>query len=213
MTNQILISQLQHDGYLKTPNILEAFEKVDRKNFVRESERELAYKNSALPIGHGQTISQPLVVAFMLELLQPKKGEKIFDIGAGSGWAAALLAEIIGAKGKVIAMERIPELADMARKNIAKYKRLMRHVEIREGDGAKGCETEAPFDKIIAAASAKQIPVAWKRELKQGGTIVAPIGESIVHLEKTGEKTFKKREFFGFRFVPLITALSTERKI
>ncbi|MEK7478995.1 MAG: protein-L-isoaspartate(D-aspartate) O-methyltransferase [Patescibacteria group bacterium] len=209
MTKQILLSQLQRDGYLKTSAIIQAFEKVDRKNFVRESEREVAYQNSALPIGHGQTISQPLVVAFMLELLQPKRGEKILDVGVGSGWQAALLADLVGTKGKIIAVERIPELAEQARKNISKYKTLAKRVQIIQGDASRGLEGEAPFDKIIAAASAERIPSAWKEQLREGGTIVAPVGESILRLRKTGEKSFEKSEFHGFRFVPLILGLST----
>lgn len=213
MTKSILLSQLERQGYLKTPNIIQAFEKISRENFVRDSEKNLAYENSALPIGHEQTISQPLVVAFMLELLKPKKGEKILDIGAGSGWQSALLAELVERKGKIIAIERIPELADMARKNIAKYKRLIKRIEIIQGDGSQGFEEEAPFDKIIAAASAKQIPEAWKRQIKEGGVIVAPVGESIVRLKKIAEKTFEKKEFFGFRFVPLVPGLSTNETL
>ncbi|MDP3724992.1 MAG: protein-L-isoaspartate(D-aspartate) O-methyltransferase [Nanoarchaeota archaeon] len=212
MNKQTLFSKLKRDGYLKTPNIIQAFERVDRKNFVRETEKEFVYANSALPIGYEQTISQPLVVAFMLELLEPKKGEKILDVGCGSGWQAALLAEIVGTKGRVIAIERIPELAEMAKKNISKYKRLTKRIEIIEGDGSQGFETEAPFDKIIAAASAERIPEAWKAQIKNGGFIVAPIRESIVRLRKTDEKTFEKREFHGFRFVPLVSGLSTGGK-
>lgn len=213
MTKSILLSQLKREGYLKTPSISQAFERIDRKNFVREGERNFAYENSALPIGYGQTISQPLVVAFMLELLEPKRGEKILDVGCGSGWQTALLADIVGTKGKIMAIERIPELVEMAQKNLSKYKRLMGRIEIALQDGSQGFEREAPFDKIIAAASAKQIPNKWKEQIKQGGIIVAPIGESIIRLQKTGEKTFEKKGFYGFRFVPLISNLSTGNHI
>ncbi len=213
MKKQVLLSKLQREGYLKTPAIIQAFEKVDRKDFVRENEKEIAYQNSALPIGHEQTISQPLVVAFMLELLQPKKGEKILDVGTGSGWQAALLAELVGTKGKIIAVECVSELAGFARKNILKYKILAKRVEIIQGDGSFGFPAEAPFDRIVAAASAEHVPAAWKKQLKEGGCIVAPVRESIVRLRKTGEKTFEKEVFYGFRFVPLISELSTDKKV
>lgn len=205
MTKQKLLQSLIQDGYLKTQNIIKAFERIDRKNFVRESEKEYAYLNSALPIGRGQTISQPLVVAFMLELLEPKKGEKILEIGSGSGWQTALLADIIGNKGKITAIERIPKLVEEAKKHLARYPRLKTRFEMLEGDASKGHQPNAPYDKIIAAASADKLPKEWKDQLKIGGYIVAPIRESIVRLEKKGANEFEKKEFYGFVFVPLIS--------
>ena len=120
-TKNELIKNLIEDGYLKTPNIIEAFRAIDRADFVLPEYRSEAYGNYPLPITGGQTISQPLTVAFMLELLEPQLGEKILDIGAGSGWQTTLLAEIIGAIGVIVAIERIPELCDFAQKNIDKY--------------------------------------------------------------------------------------------
>lgn len=202
-----LIDELIKDGYLKTPAIIEAFKKIDRKDFVPENLVSDAYGNYPLPIGFGQTISQPLTVAFMLELLEPREGEKILDIGAGSGWQTTLLTQIVGdppvGGGKVIGIERIPELKIMAEKNVAKYDNL-KNVQIVLGDGSKGLTEEAPYDKIIAAAAGEEIPVAWKEQLKIGGRIVAPIGNSIVVLDKTGQDQFSQKQFFGFSFVPLI---------
>lgn len=204
---QNLIDSLVKNGYLKTPEIVEAFKAVDRADFVSEEYKKQAYANTALPIGFGQTISQPLTVAFMLELLQPKAGEKILDIGAGSGWVSALLAQIINEQGKVIAMERVLELKVMAEQNIAKYNFIEKGIiEIILGDGSKGYKKEASYDKIIAAAAAKEdIPSEWKKQLKIGGRIVAPVGDSIVVIDKIGKSEYNVREHFGFSFVPLIT--------
>ena len=205
MTHEKLIQELKDENYLKTPSIIQAFEKVNRKNFVPEDQEEYAYLNSALPIGHKQTISQPLVVAFMLELLEPKRGEKILDIGSGSGWQTALLAHIVGKDGKVIAIERLPELVQSAKANLANYPKLLERIEMLDGNASKGFEQNAPYDKIIAAASAKKIPNEWKEQLKIGGQIVAPVRESIIRLEKTSADKFEKKEFYGFAFVPLIS--------
>src|SRR3989338_8071025 len=110
MTKEVLIDDLIGGGYLKTPLIIEAFKKIDRADFVSENLRDEAYENYPLPIGFDQTISQPLTVAFMLELLQPQPGEKILDIGSGSGWTTTLLAFCVGKEGRGFGLERIPEL-------------------------------------------------------------------------------------------------------
>jgi protein-L-isoaspartate(D-aspartate) O-methyltransferase len=282
---EALIQSLIKDGYLKTPAIIEAFEKIDRKDFVPEDVVDEAYGNYPLPIGYGQTISQPLTVAFMLELLSPRRGEKILDVGSGSGWTSALLAYVVsnaarinadstrinaekigqresasgppappklqrgerGSAGYIVAIERIPELKEMAERNVAKYGFIENGVvKIILGDGSKGYAAEAPYNKIIAAAAIASpqmnadedadergksisvnrrrsprksvardaIPRKWKNQLKIGGRIVAPIGQSIVVLDKISEKEFsaeggpafgwKEKEYFGFSFVPLV---------
>ncbi len=206
-----LINSLIKDGYLKTLEIIEAFKTIDRADFVPEEYKSEAYVNAPLPIGFGQTISQPLTVAFMLELLEPKPGEKILDIGAGSGWVSAILAQIVGnppaGGGKVMAIERIPELKEMAEKNISKYNFFEKGiVKIILGDGSKGYKKEAPYDKIVAAATAKgDMPVYWKRQLKIGGRIVAPVENSVIVIDKTGRNKYNQKEYFGFSFVPLVT--------
>ena len=205
MTQDKLIKELVRDGYLKSPSIIEAFKKINRADFVPESEGEMAYYNIPLPIGYNQTISQPLTVAFTLELLEPKKGEKILDIGAGSGWQTALLSELVGEEGKVIAIERIPELKNMAEKNVGKYGFAKKGIaEIILGDGSKGYPEEAPYDKIVAAAYVKKIPACWKEQLKIGGRIVAPVGGQMTVLDKTGPDKFEQKQYFAFLFVPLI---------
>lgn len=198
-----LIASLTDDGYLKTPALIETFQKIDRKDFVGDANKDFAYLNQALSIGFGQTISQPLTVAFMLEHLEPKAGEKILDIGAGSGWQTCLLAHIIGETGKIIAIEIIPELKEISEKNLEKYG--FKNIKLILGDGSKGYAEEAPYDKIIAAATTEEIPLAWQEQLKIGGRIVAPINQSIVVLDKIDQNRFAKKEYFGFSFVPLVT--------
>lgn len=203
--------------YLKTAAVIEAFKRIDRKDFVLPEYEDEAYGNYPLPIGFRQTISQPLTVAFMLELLGPQPGEKILEIGAGSGWQTALLAHIVSGGGAlsprkrsgleaVAAIERIPELKEMATKNVSKYNFIEKGiVRITLGDGTKGCKERAPFDKVIAAASARgSIPVAWKEQLRVGGRIVAPVGGSVQVFEKIASNDFQMKEHIGFSFVPLI---------
>lgn len=200
-----LIDNLIKEDWLKTPEIIEAFRKIKRIDFLPEDSKDLANLNEALPIEYGQTISQPLVVAFMLELLQPRVGEKILDIGSGSGWTTALLAEIVGERGKIIAVEIVPELKKFGEKNVAKYNFIEKGiVEFICADGSNGYQKEAPFDKILASASAEKLPLAWKEQLKIEGKIVTPIGSSIWQFYKKTEKEFESIEYPGFAFVPLI---------
>jgi len=211
-----LIDNLIQDSWLKTPRIIEAFQKIKRVGFMSEDMKKFAELNEALPIGFGQTISQPLVVAFMLEQLQPQLGDKILDIGSGSGWTTALLAEIVGKKGKIIAIELIPELKEFGEKNVAKYNFIEKgQVQFICADGSKGYEKQAPFDKILCSASvypvrnkisngAKIVPMAWKEQLKINGRIVTPINYSVWTLIKKSENQFEEIEHPGFAFVPLV---------
>jgi len=201
-----LIDLLIEGGWLKTPRIIEAFRKIKRVDFLPKGMEDLAELNEALPIGYGQTISQPLVVAFMIEQLEPKEGDKILDIGSGSGWTTALLAEIIGEKGKIIAIDIVPELVEFGENNVAKYNFIEKgRAHFFCTDGSKGYSKEAPFDKILVSAAAQELALAWKEQLKIGGRIVTPIGSSIWLFVKKTEKDFEEIEYPGFAFVPLIT--------
>src|SRR3989344_6098145 len=146
MSKDSLIASLISSNYLKTPSIIKAFQKVDRADFVLPEYRGAAHQDHPLPIGFGQTISQPATVAMMLEWLEPKKGQKILDIGCGSGWTTALLSSIVGKKGKVIGIERISELAEMAKKNLIKYPAFHRTSTVMQEDGSKGYLKEASYD-------------------------------------------------------------------
>jgi len=213
---EALINHLIQQGYLKTPLIIEAFRKIKREDFVLEDLKDEADVNAPLPIGWGQTISQPLTVAFMLELLQPEPGDKILDIGSGSGWQTAILAYIVAAPpkrgeprlkdgGKVFAIERIPQLFKFGKNNVNKYSFIEKKiVNFICGDGSKGLKEEAPFDKIIVAAAAEKIPETWKEQLRIGGRLVTPIQSSIWLLIKKSPTDFVEQEFPGFAFVPLI---------
>lgn len=203
-----LIENLTQEGWLKTQEIINAFYKIKRADFLPSDLKGLAELNEALPIGWGQTISQPLVVAFMLELLTPKMGEKILDVGSGSGWTAALLAEIVGEKGKIITIETIPELKEFGEDNVKKYNFVEKGiVKFFCGDGSKGFPKEAPFDKILVSATTEKLELAWQEQLKEGGRIVCPIGSSIWLFLKKGEKIFEEFEYPGFAFVPLVKKL------
>lgn len=200
-----LVDSLIKEKWLKTPIIIEAFRQISRKDFMPENIKVLYEINEAMPIGQGQTISQPMTVAFMLENLNPKPGNKILDVGSGSGWTTALLAHIAGKNGKVVALEVIPELKDFGEKNVAKYDFIKNGtVEFVCCNACNGYIKEAPFDRILASASAQKIPEAWKEQLKVGGRIVAPVREAILVLEKISEKEFKEKIYPGFVFVPLI---------
>jgi len=194
------------DGYLRNHFIIESFANVDRVNFVLPELEQSANADIPLPIGYGQTISQPTTVAIMLELLDPLKDQKILDIGSGSGWTTALLAYIVGEKGKVISLERIKELCEFGRKNIRKIREIKKEVaEIYNIDGSKGYAPRAPYDRILVSASASEIPQELKDQLKIGGKMVIPINNYLNYVERRGENDFYEEKYSGFTFVPLIS--------
>lgn len=205
-----LIDELIKSGQLETPEIIGAFKKIKRQDFVLPEDADKVEADAPLSIGYGQTISQPATVAFMLEKLRPKMGEKILDVGAGSGWTAALLAQIVGERGKVYGVERISRLKDFAERNVNKYDFIKSGtVHIIYSDGFYGLPEFAPFDKILVSAVAEEIPGELLKQLKIHGRLVMPIGrrfesQSIVVVEKIAEAEFKTKEYPGFIFVPLV---------
>lgn len=196
-----LIENLINEGWLKTPRIIEAFRKIRREDFLPVSSKHLYEFDEALYIGSGQTISQPLVVAFMLELLEAGEGDNVLDIGSGSGWTSCLLAELVGKKGKVTALEIIPELKEFGERNARKYN--FKNLEFFLADGTKGFEKRAPFDRILVSAEAREFSKSWEEQLKEEGIIVFPMNASIWKYTKKSEG-FDKEEYPGYLFVPLV---------
>ena len=189
---------------LNDQRLLDAFRAVPREEFIDPDLAEYAYRDSPLPIESGQTISQPYIVALTIDAAGIEKGDKVLEVGAGSGYAAAVIGQIAQ---QVIAIERHHELVDLAQ---ARMERLgYDNVRIVEGDGTLGWPGEAPFDAIVAAASGSHVPKSWIEQLKPGGRIVMPIGDphsvqSLIKVTKRDDGTLQREDLGGVRFVPLI---------
>ncbi len=186
-----------------SPAVLNAIARVPREDFVPQHERAVAYADTALPIGHGQTISQPFIVAYMTELLRVNVGDRVLEIGTGSGYQAAVLAEL-GAE--VYSLETIAELAISAQKRLKALG--YREVRVRTGDGHKGWPEHAPFSSIVVTAVADSIPRALLTQLGTGGRLVIPLrdpsGEQWLTLvEKDAAGKISQYQLFPVRFVPL----------
>ncbi|MBE8540312.1 protein-L-isoaspartate O-methyltransferase [Geoglobus acetivorans] len=185
--------------------VARAILEVPRHLFVPPEVRSEAYNDYPLLIGHGQTISAPHMVAIICELLDLEEGDKVLEVGAGSGYHAAVVSRIVGADGVVISVERIPELADRARKTLKALGYT--NVKVVVGDGSIGYEPEAPYDKIYVTASAPRIPAKLLMQLKNGGRMVIPVGDFIQHLHVVDRDEYgqiKTRNWGAVRFVPLV---------
>jgi len=195
--------QLERRG-IADPLVLEAMRKVPREAFVPPELAEEAYADGPLPIGEGQTISQPYIVALMTEALELRGGERVLEIGAGSGYAAAVLAEIAA---ELYTVERHARLAEEA---AARLTRLgYDNVHVRVGDGSLGWPEHAPFDAIVVAAGAPEVPEALKEQLAVGGRLVIPVGQGrtlqdLLRLRRLSETEYQREELGGVRFVPLV---------
>lgn len=200
-----LVNDLIRKGYLKSDAIINAFSQINRVEFVPGEFEKACEADIPLPIGHGQTISQPLTVAFMLELLDPQSGQRILDVGSGSGWTTAMLCDIVGKDGKVTALERIPELCEFGKQNVGKFNYIQKGiVEFHNVDGTKGFAQNAPYDRILVSAMADEVPAALKEQLKVGGKMVIPVHNDICFLEKMPDGEFNREVYAGFSFVPLV---------
>ena len=199
---QTLVNEMIFSEILRSPEIIDAFTAVDRKYFVPYVVAEHRYVDIPLSIGNQQTISQPSTVAFMLEHLKVQNGDKVLDIGSGSGWTTALLCHLAGEEGSVIGLERVETLVEQGKTNLSKI-HTYSHCRIKRAGVVLGLPGEV-FDKILVSASAEEIPEALFSQLKVGGTLVIPIGKSIFKFNKLSETHIEKEEFYGFVFVPLI---------
>ena len=186
--------------------VLEAMRQVPREVFVHQGMEEFAYEDSPLPIAEGQTISQPYIVALMIEAAQIKPSDRVLDVGTGSGYAAAVLSRLAA---KVYSIERHRDLADSARRALSKLK--YDNVEVRHGDGTLGWPDAAPFDAILVAAGGPEVPEALRSQLKIGGRLIIPIGElggtqELVKVVRDGEDRYHEEDLGPVTFVPLIGA-------
>jgi len=201
--DRMVAEQIQARG-VRNPEVLKAMRATPRHLFVPEPLRPMAYEDGPLPIGNGQTISQPYIVAVMTELLEPARTHKVLEIGTGSGYQAAVLSPLVK---QLFSIELVPQLA---RDSSELLKKLgYTNVTVRAGDGYQGWPEEAPFDRIIVTAAPPEIPKALLDQLKPGGKLVAPVGESVfdqdlVVVEKGADGKLRRRSVFPVRFVPMV---------
>lgn len=203
--------ELRKSG-VRDERVLDAMGAVPREEFVEEKLREFAYRNVPLPIGSQQTISQPLIVAIMAEALELRPGDRVLEIGTGSGYAAAVLSRLVK---DVYTIERIEDLAQIASRRLARLG--FANVHVRTGDGTLGWPAEAPFDAIVVAASGPFVPPALKDQLAIGGRLVIPIGDELesqhlVRITRRGKDDYVEEDLGGVRFVPLIGAAAWPSK-
>lgn len=184
--------------------VLDAMRKVPRERFVPADVRDRAYADGPLPIGAGQTISQPYIVALMAEAMELEPEDRVLEIGTGSGYAAAVLGEVAA---EVYTIERHRELAESARQILDELG--YDNVHVKHGDGTVGWDEAAPFDAIVSAAAGPDIPESLKRQLEDGGRLVMPVGDKLMHqslvrVRRASDGTFEREDLGAVRFVPLI---------
>jgi len=202
LRKEMVVSQIQSRG-VSAADVLEAMNAVPRHKFVLTEFLDQAYEDHPLPIGYGQTISQPYIVALMTEKLQVKRGDKVLEIGAGSGYQAAVLAQL---GVEVYSVEIIPELAQAAGKRL---EQLGYAVSVKQGDGYYGWPEHAPYDAIIVTAAPDHVPQPLVKQLKDGGRLVIPVGpqgsfQTLWQFTRTGDDV-KAVNLGGVAFVPLVT--------
>ncbi len=202
-SNEELVRYLVNSGWIQSERVKQAFLSADRIHFMPKGAKSSAYFDTPLPIGHGQTISAPSVVAFMLEKLEIREGAKVLELGTGSGYNAALLSVLTGSKGRIISFDVVPELTDFAQRNIEEWGKTS-NIELISGDGSCGYDAEAPYDAIIVTASMPSInnhPLV--KQLKPKGRLIAPVGDKLYQdLILYSEGKYEK--VLPVMFVPLI---------
>lgn len=203
MDKETLIERLRSSGYLQSEKVIQAMQDIPREQFVPEAQRRRAYADVPLSIGHGQTISAPHMVAMMTEELHLEPHHIVLEVGAGAGYHAAVVSRV-ARKGHVYSIERVPELAEQARRN---FKELgIDNVTVVIGDGSRGLLEHAPYDRIYATCAAPRIPPALTQQLTQGGKLLLPLGQRmcrLVRIEKNGE--LRQTDLGGCAFVPMVS--------
>ena len=200
-----LVEQLIKEGRITSNHVKEAFLSIPREHFIPVEKGPYAYMDKPLDIGNGQTISAPHMVAIMAEELQLKNGQKVLEIGAGSGYHAAIISKIIGPNGKVYSIERIKSLADKAKENLAKVE--IKNVEVIVSDGSMGFEEYAPYDRIYVTCAAPSVPKPLLNQLSsEYGILLIPVGKIICDLKRVIKTPdgLKSESLGGCAFVPLI---------
>lgn len=203
-----LVEHLVNQGYIQTEMVKKAMQAVPREEFIPLEQKPYAYLDRPLPIGEGQTISAPHMVAMICEELSLEEGMNVLEIGAGFGYNAAVVAELVGPTGHVYSMERIEKLVHIARDNL-KRTGYAKTVTVILGDGSLGLPDHAPFNRIYVTAAAPHIPEPLKHQLVVGGKLVIPVGspdsyQELILIEKIRENEFKTINLGGVAFVPLI---------
>jgi protein-L-isoaspartate(D-aspartate) O-methyltransferase len=201
----MLVEEHIENRGIRNPDVLRVIRKVPRHEFVPGEMREFAYEDRPLSIGYGATISQPYIVAAMTELLNPKRHHKVLEIGTGSGYQAAVLANLVR---DVYSIEIVPELAKSADDTLRRLG--YRNVYVKQGDGYKGWPEQAPFDGIILTAAPPELPQALIDQLRPGGVLVAPVGgnmeQQLIVVEKMPDGRVRRRTVFPVMFVPMVPA-------
>lgn len=196
-----LIEYWRNRGIIKDENLIQAFKETPRENFISSEFVHEAYGDYPLPLTKGQTISQPTTVMIMIDALKLKKTDKVLEVGAGSGWCAAIMSRLCK---QVVTTEIIPELADFAKNNIKNMK--IKNVKIVKWDGSNGYEKEQPYDKIMVTAACPELPPPLIKQLKENGILLAPVGslysQNMIRAVKKKSKIYKEN-LGGFMFVPL----------
>lgn len=205
-TKEQLISAWKQGSLITDARVVEAFRKVPREKFILPRYAEHAYEDAPLPIPAGQTISQPTTVLLMSQALDVRQGMSVLEVGAGSGYQGAILAELVGASGQVHSVETVPELVNFAQQNL-RAAGYSKRVTVSYGDGSQGFAARAPYERIIVTAAAPAVPPPLLTQLKDGGILLLPLdsnplGQTMVRIRKHGD-VLEREELGQFTFVPL----------
>lgn len=187
-----------------SPVLDDAFRDIPRANFLPEEQANGTSLDIPLPIGFGQTNSQPSTVYQMLEWLDVREGQKVLDVGSGSGWTTALLANLVGPHGKVVAVEKIPQLVRFGRENVERLG-ITNATFHKAKKGVVGWEEQAPYERILVSASADTLPSELVKQLGRGGRMVIPVRDTILVIDKDAAGDVDRFEYPGFVFVPLVS--------